>query len=91
MQIRIFNIPVTDTWDALSEMNRFLSGHKALAADDGVPAYAVFTDEELANITRLPELTAKSMESIPGIGEKKVIRYGRPMIEAYNQTNATAQ
>lgn len=151
MQIMIFNIPVTDTGEALSEMNRFLAGHKvleveqrfyqndkggywsfcvrhipgsftggdsrasggkakvdykevltetefavfsrlreirkALAADDGVPAYAVFTDEELSNIARLPQLSEKAMDGVPGIGEKKITRYGRPMIAAYNKTN----
>lgn len=145
MQIRIFNIPITDNGDALSEMNRFLSGHKVLeveqkffqnekggcwtfcirfipeisggnsvggktktdykqvlpesqfavfsrlreirkglAGEDGVPAYAVFTDEELANICRLSELTEKGLASIPGIGEKKIARYGKTMLERYN-------
>lgn len=150
MQIRIFNIPITDTGELQSELNRFLAGHKvleveqkffqnekggcwsfcvrhipdgsgangggkgkvdykqvlseeqfavfsrlreirkALANDDGVPAYAVFTDEELANIARLPELTEKAMESVPGIGEKKIARYGRPMIGEYNKPKETA-
>ena len=147
MQIRIFNIPLTDTDEQLSELNRFLAGNKvleveqrffqnekggcwsfcvrhisgafsgdgkqsggkekvdykqvlsepefvmfsrlreireALATEDGVPAYAVFTDEELAGIVRLKELTEKDMQSVPGIGEKKIARYGRQMIEAYN-------
>lgn len=149
MQIRIFNIPLTDSGEALTEMNRFLSGHKVLeveqrffqnekggcwsfcvrtlpdatgtgagtaanggrakkdyklllpeeqfavfsrlreirkvlAAEDGVPAYAVFTDEELSNIARLEELTEKGLASIGGIGEKKIERYGRPMLEQYH-------
>ncbi len=144
MQIRIFNIPITDSGEALAEMNRFLSNHKVLemdqkffqnerggcwtfcihfmpdqtpggntggrtktdykqvlsepqfavfsrlreirkglAGEDGVPAYAVFTDEELANIARLPELTEKALATIPGIGEKKISRYGKPMLERY--------
>lgn len=57
---------------------------KGIASEDGVPAYAVFTDEELANIARLPVLTEKSLKSIPGIGEKKVARYGRLMLERYH-------
>jgi len=147
MQIRIFNIPLTDTGELLAELNRFMAGHKvleveqrffqnekggcwsfcvrhipgtlsggkssgsgkvkvdykevlsesefavfsrlreirkALANEDGVPAYAVFTDEELAGIARLGELTESGMKSVPGIGEKKVARYGRQMIEMYN-------
>lgn len=146
MQIRIFNIPLTDTGEALSDMNRFMTGRKvleveqrffqnekggcwsfcvrylpdtsqngisgggkakvdykqvlsegqfavfsrlreirkALAGEDGVPAYAVFTDEELAGISRLDVLTEKSLSMLPGIGEKKIIRYGKPMLDRYH-------
>ena len=60
---------------------------KMLALDDGVPAYAVFTDEELAGVARLPELTESTISSIPGIGEKKIARYGKQMLKQYNQEN----
>ena len=30
MQIQIFNVPLADNGDSLSEMNRFLTGHKVL-------------------------------------------------------------
>ncbi|GHV24808.1 hypothetical protein FACS1894176_01910 [Bacteroidia bacterium] len=63
---------------------------KALAMDDGVPAYAVFTDEELSGIARLPELTIKSLETVPGIGEKKVARYGKLMLEAWQKKSQNA-
>lgn len=56
---------------------------KQLAGEDGVPAYAVFTDEELSHIARLPELTEKAVAAIPGIGEKKMARYGKVMLEQY--------
>lgn len=49
---------------------------KAVAQEDGVPAYAVFTDAELADIAKLPQITAEALKSIPGIGEKKLQRYG---------------
>lgn len=146
MQIRIFNIPLTDNGEVQSELNRFLAGHKVLeveqrffqnekggfwsfcvrhlaaasgfvssagkvkvdyrevlseaefavfsrlreirkqlALEDGVPAYAVFTDEELSGIARLTELSESKLKSVTGIGEKKVIRYGKNMLEMYNQ------
>lgn len=152
MQIRIFNIPLTDTGEQLSELNRFMAGHKVLeveqrffqnekgggwsfcvrhipgsaasgqttgsgkakvdykqvlsesefavfsrlreirkilSSEDGVPAYAVFTDEELAGIVRQGEPTEKGMLSVAGIGEKKITRYGRQMIEMYNNPKNT--
>jgi len=63
---------------------------KELAAADGSPAYVVFTDEELANIARLPELTEKAVLEIQGIGEKKLARYGKAMLEKYNALVSTA-
>ena len=146
MQIRVFNIPISDSGEMQSEMNRFLSGQrvleieqkfyknekgafwsfcvryiqgsntfsqsnaiknktdykeilneqeftvfsklrevrKVLAANDAVPAYAVFTDEELAGIARLPNLEVSKLISVKGIGDKKVEKYGKQLIELFN-------
>ncbi|MCL2414959.1 MAG: HRDC domain-containing protein [Bacteroidales bacterium] len=56
---------------------------KQLAEQDAVPAYAVFTNEELAEIAKLEEMTEKNMLKIQGIGEKKVEKYGKKIIEIY--------
>lgn len=58
---------------------------KMIAANDAVPAYAVFTDEELACITRLGELTLQTIQSVKGIGEKKMEKYGKQIIGMYYQ------
>ncbi|GHT15135.1 hypothetical protein AGMMS4956_14440 [Bacteroidia bacterium] len=58
---------------------------KQLAAQDAVPAYAVFTDEELAGIARLPQLEASKLISVKGIGDKKVQKYGKLMVDKYNE------
>lgn len=145
MQIRIFNIPITDNGEMQAEMNRFLSAsrvlgieqrfyqndksafwsfcvrylnnntgnfqqqstkqkidykellnenefaifsklrecRKIIAANDAVPAYAVFTDEELAGIARLPVLEVSKLISVKGIGDKKVEKYGNKLIELF--------
>ncbi len=44
---------------------------KLIATEDAIPAFAVFTDAELADMTALPELTIETMKTIKGIGEKK--------------------
>ncbi|NUQ25707.1 MAG: HRDC domain-containing protein [Saprospiraceae bacterium] len=49
---------------------------KSLATQEGLPAYAIFTDEELAELAKLEVINAATMKSIKGIGEKKVERYG---------------
>jgi len=53
---------------------------KKVAADEGIPAFAVFTDEELAGLAKLETITEKSMLSVKGIGDKKVERYAKHFI-----------
>ena len=50
---------------------------KKVAADDGIPAFAVFTDEELAGLAKLDTITEKNMLSVKGIGDKKVERFSK--------------
>jgi superfamily II DNA helicase RecQ len=67
---------------------------KQIAAEDAVPAYAVFTDEELSGIAKLPQLEAGKLISIKGIGDKKVQKYGKLIVDRYHQkttTNETGQ
>lgn len=56
---------------------------KIIAANDAVPAYAVFTDEELAGIARLPVIEVSRLISVKGIGDKKVEKYGKPLLELF--------
>jgi superfamily II DNA helicase RecQ len=48
---------------------------KKVAADEGIPAFAVFTDEELAALAKLETITERTMLSVKGIGDKKVERF----------------
>ncbi len=57
---------------------------KQLAEKNGVPVYAVFTNEELANIARLPEISVGNIKKIKGIGIKKTEKYGEQMVEMFN-------
>ena len=68
--------------------SRLRECRKTIALNDAVSAYAVFTDEELAGIVKLAEMTPKEMLSINGIGEKKVEKYGKQIIEMYNASNS---
>ena len=57
---------------------------KEIAQNDAVPAYAVFIDAELSEIAKLKEITIENIRKIKGIGEKKVEKYGKLLIEKYN-------
>lgn len=59
---------------------------KQIAQNDAVPAYAVFTDAELAEMTVLPTFDEKSLQGINGIGNKRAEKYGRTIVDMYNNT-----
>lgn len=58
---------------------------KSLAASDGVPVFAVFTNEQLAKMVQNNVLTATQLKAIDGVGQSKLTRYGEPFIAALNQ------
>ena len=59
---------------------------REIAKQENIPAYAVFTDDELSQIVQLKEMTVDSMKSIKGIG-KRAEKYG----EMFLQKNASAE
>lgn len=58
---------------------------KNLADINALPAYAIFTDQELADISKLERLSEEEMAKIPGIGKSKVSNYAQIMIKRYNE------
>lgn len=61
--------------------SRLRAIRKELSDADAVPAFVVFTDEELAEMAKLEAITPASLRGIPGIGEKRVAKYADKMIE----------
>ncbi len=53
---------------------------KKIAAEDAVPAYAVCTDQELAEIAALPVINEKTLKSVRGFGDKKFEKYGQQFV-----------
>ncbi len=64
---------------------------KEIAAEEAIPAYAVFTDKELAEISKLSEIDEKSIQSIKGIGKKKVEKYGSRFMNNLNEPSNKLQ
>ncbi len=48
---------------------------KEVAERAGVPAYAVFTNEQLASFVRDKAMTKEAMERVPGVGSSKIRNY----------------
>ena len=72
------------TADEFEIFSKLRECRKKIATDDAVPAYDVFTDEELAGIAKLSELTVTSLSTITGIGSKKIEKYGKLIVETIN-------
>ena len=92
------NSPKVDYKEILSpedfeKFSNFRKLRKQIADSEAVPAYAVFTDAELAELAKLSELTLVAMHNIPGIGKKKVDKYGNAFIlnqqATANETSGT--
>lgn len=49
---------------------------KKLAQEEAIPAYAVFTDEEMAGMAKINPLTLAAIKQIKGVGEKRAEKYG---------------
>ena len=56
---------------------------KEIAQKDAVPAYAIFTDAELAEIAKMPEMLVEKLENVKGIGKKKAEKYGGRIIDMF--------
>ena len=56
------------------------SWRKAVAERDGVPVYAVFTNEQLAEMATRRAGTLAALDSIEGIGPARLDRYGAAVL-----------
>ena len=53
---------------------------KRLAKEEGVPAYAIFTDAEMAELAKIEILTPAAMRKVKGVGEQKIEKFGKYFI-----------
>ena len=58
---------------------------KELAAEEGLALYAVFNNEQLAQIVERRARTTAGLQSIPGIGEARAEKYGPRVFALLNQ------
>ncbi|MGF1528706.1 MAG: HRDC domain-containing protein [Candidatus Competibacterales bacterium] len=49
---------------------------KALSEQEGIPAYALFTNEQLAHMVRTPVRTPRELAKIDGVGSGRIEKYG---------------
>lgn len=59
---------------------RLRSLRKELAEREGLPPYAIFTNEQLAAIIQRRVLTKTAMRDIAGIGDARIEKYAMPVL-----------
>ncbi|MDP6630776.1 MAG: HRDC domain-containing protein [Kiritimatiellia bacterium] len=62
---------------------------KAAAEQDGIPVYAIFTNEQLAAIATKRPTTTNGLQEIEGIGEAKAKKYGSGALDVIAGTGGS--
>jgi len=65
--------------------DKLRSLRKEAADKQGLPVYAVFTNEHLAAMVRKRPQTLKDLLAIPGIGESRVKQFGDRFLKAFEK------
>lgn len=63
---------------------------KEIAEGEGVPAYALFTNEQMAEMVTRRVTSLAALKEIPGIGDGRVERYGAAFLQALAEASAAA-
>lgn len=58
---------------------------KEMSIADGIPAYTVFTNEQLAKIVQDEIVTITALQAIEGVGKARLDKYGKVFIERMEQ------
>lgn len=58
---------------------------KAIAAEESVPAFAIFTDRELAEMSKISDLSPEMLKKIEGINSARIAHYGIRLLEGKDQ------
>lgn len=67
---------------------RLRAARKAWAERDGVPPYAVFTNEQLAAIAQRRVTSLAALGDIAGVGKAKLDKYGRDVLALVHEATA---
>lgn len=54
---------------------------KRVSETESLPAYIIFTDDELALMAKMETITPASLKTVKGIGEKKIEKYGHYFLQ----------
>ena len=61
--------------ETFAKFTKLREKRKEIAESEGVPVYAIFNNQELADLAQLENITKESMLTVKGIGDGKVEKY----------------
>ncbi len=67
-----------EDFEVYAELRRL---RKEVAERDGVPLYAIFNNEQLADMVQQKIRTSQDLGRLPGVGPSKVGKYGQAFLE----------
>lgn len=67
--------------DEFARFSRLRAWRKETAEREGLPAYAIFTNEQLAAMARGPAKTLADLGRIEGVGPARIERHGAALLE----------
>ena len=70
--------------------SRLREARKKLAAEKGLPVYAVFTNEQLAEIAKKRPRTEADLKKIDSVGESRCAGFGAAVLAILTETNPNA-
>jgi superfamily II DNA helicase RecQ len=70
--------------DAFTRFTALRDVRKTIAQEEAVPAYVIFTDDELAQFAKLPKITQTAMLGVQGVGKQKLEKYGIQLLNKYD-------
>ena len=73
-----------------ARFSRLREVRKAIAERDALPAYAIFTNEQLAEIAKLPTPTLTTLGGIEGVGAMRLEKYGALLLAALGELGGPA-
>ncbi len=77
-----------DEFEVYAELRRL---RKELAERDGVPLYAIFTNEQMAAMVQQKIDTSQDLGRLAGVGPSKIAKYGQAFLERLREIGARAK
>ena len=68
--------------------SKFREIRKTISEKEGVPVYAIFSNEELSEIAKLEKRDLANIQKINGVGVKKIEKYAQYFTDEANQPPA---